>query len=173
MKNLKSKVLSAILATMLMGIGANANESAPEIIVEEVPVTTPLPELAEVDETDAFIIPNSPMIKPNNIITLRAIGLGVAPETAKNKAHAMTLAKRAAIVDAYRQMGEKLHGIKITARDTIKDAMIKNSVVRTKLYSVVRNGEIMETIYNDGLCQVEMEVQIDGRRWYRALASAL
>ena len=122
-------------------------------------------------ETDEFVIPNAPTLKPNNIITIRAIGLGVAPTNTISKAHEIALAKRAAIVDAYRQLGEKLHGLNITARDTIRDAVIQSSIVRTKLRSLVRGAEIVESVYSDGLCQVEMEVKIDGRRWYKILTA--
>lgn len=121
-------------------------------------------------ETDEFVIPNDPMLKPSNIITVRAIGLGVAPENTISPAHAIVLAKRAAIADAYRQLGEKMYGIKINAKDTIKDAMIKSTMIRTKVTGMIRNAEIVETIMQDGLCQVEMEVKLDGRRWYRVLS---
>ncbi len=178
MKTIHSKALT-ILVALSLGTSLFANETKADITVEEAPKTAmatqtgALPTLGDEMPTDTFVIPNAPTLKPTNIITIRAIGLGVAPERAQSKAHAMALAKRSAIIDAYRQMGEKLHGIKINARDTVKDAIIKSSIVRTELYSVVRGGEIMETIYQDGLCQVEMEVKIDGRRWYKALTSAL
>jgi hypothetical protein len=117
-----------------------------------------------------FLIPNAPTLKPTNIITIRAIGMGVPPEHARSPAHQMALAKRAAIVDGYRQLGEKLHGIRINARDTVRDAMLTRSEIRTELYSIVRNAEVLETVWSDGLCQVEMEVRLDGRRWYRVLS---
>jgi hypothetical protein len=121
-------------------------------------------------ETDEFVIPNEPMLKPSNIITVRAIGMGVAPENTISPAHAIVLAKRAAIADAYRQLGEKMYGLKINAKDTVKDAMIKSTTIRTKVNGMIRNAEIVETIMQDGLCQVEMEVRLDGRRWYRVLS---
>ena len=120
--------------------------------------------------TDEFVIPNTPLLQPSNIITIRSIGMGVAPEATISPAQAMVLAKRAAIADAYRQLGEKMYGIKLNAKDTIKDAVVKNSTVRTQVHAIVRNAEIQETIYKDGLCQVEMEVKLDGRRWYRVLS---
>lgn len=120
-------------------------------------------------DPEVFVIPNAPTLRPTNIITVRAIGMGVAPQHATSPAQALALAKRAAIIDGYRQLGEKLHGIKIDARDTIKDAVIKSSVVRTRVHSLVRGADIAQTVYEDGLCQVEMEVKIDGRRWYYAL----
>ena len=122
-------------------------------------------------ESDEFLIPNAPMVKPTNIITIRAIGMGVAPDHISNQAQMLALAKRAAIVDAYRQLGEKMHGIHINARDTIRDAMLRSSVIRSQVYSIIRNADIQESVYKNGLCQVEMEVKLDGRRWYRVLSA--
>ncbi|MGP1561528.1 MAG: LPP20 family lipoprotein [Helicobacteraceae bacterium] len=122
---------------------------------------------------DDFIIANAPTLKPTNIITVRAIGMGVAPQNTISPSQALAMAKRAAIVDAYRQLGEKLHGIRITASDTIKDAMLNHSVIKAQVYSLVRGADVVETIYENGLCQVEMEVKIDGRRWYYFLANGL
>jgi hypothetical protein len=120
--------------------------------------------------TDEFVIPNSPLLRPSNIITIRAIGMGVAPEATISPAQAMVLAKRAAIADAYRQLGEKMYGIKLNAKDTVKDAVVKSTTIRTQVNAIVRNAEIQETVYKDGLCQVEMEAKLDGRRWYRVLS---
>lgn len=132
---------------------------------------TAISEVTPTDESE-FVIPNAPILKPTNIITIRAIGMGVAPDTAKSTAQAMVLAKRAAILDGYRQLGEKMHGIRINAKDTVKDAVVVRSEIRTELYSIVRGAEVLETIWDNGLCQVEMEVKLDGRRWYRVLAGA-
>ena len=122
-------------------------------------------------DNEAFVIPNTPILKANRIITIRAIGMGVAPLDTISSAQRVALAKRAAIVDAYRQLGEKMYGIRINAKETIKDAVITRSVIRTQLNAVVRNAEIVETVLMGDLCQVEMEVRLDGRRWYRVLSS--
>ncbi|GHV59359.1 hypothetical protein FACS1894103_2580 [Campylobacterota bacterium] len=119
---------------------------------------------------EEYIVPNAPILSPTNIITVRAIGMGAVNEGKYSRAQEMAMAKRAAIIDGYRQLGEKLHGIRINARDTVKDSALVHSEIRTELYSVVRGAEIVETIWENGLCQVEMEVKLDGRRWYKVLA---
>ncbi len=176
---MKLKKFLALLfaAGLLFGSATAAFAEGEDYVVEEVandmgqavdeapPVNKPAEE-----ETDEFVIPNEPLLKPSNIITIRAIGMGVAPENTISPAHAIVLAKRAAIADAYRQLGEKMYGIKINAKDTVKDAMVKSTVIRTKIDGMIRNAEIVETIMQDGLCQVEMEVKLDGRRWYRVLS---
>lgn len=118
---------------------------------------------------DDIVIPNAPIITPSSIIEISAIGMGVAPEATVSPAQALALAKRAAIVDAYRQIGEKMYGIRVNAQDTVRDMVLKNSTVKTKVLAVIRNAEIVETVYKDGLCQVSMELKLDGKRWYRIL----
>jgi hypothetical protein len=170
--------MSKFAIRALIGAFAVAAIAAePEYVVEEVvyePSATqqtaqqqPLP---RIDDTEEYLIPNSPILQPTNIITVRAIGLGVAPESTISPAQALVLAKRAAILDGYRQIGEKMYGIKINATDTLKDAVAQNSTVRSQMYAIIRNAEILETVFKDGLCQVEMEVKLDGRRWYRVLS---
>jgi hypothetical protein len=122
------------------------------------------------DDTEEYLIPNSPILQPTNIITVRSIGMGVAPENTISPAQALVLAKRAAIADGYRQIGEKMYGIRINAKDTVRDAVVQNSTIRTQVHAIIRNAEIVETVFKDGLCQVEMEVKLDGRRWYRVLS---
>ncbi|MCE3037269.1 hypothetical protein LW135_05420 [Helicobacter sp. faydin-H20] len=139
------------------------------------PIDSPLPDtrfdapIPEAPQT-GDIIPNSPMLTPNNIIELSAVGMGVAPESTISPSQALALAKRAAIVDAYRQLGEKMYGIRVNAQDTVRDMILQNSTVKTKVQALIRNAEITETVYKDGLCQVSMELKLDGRIWYRTLS---
>ena len=117
------------------------------------------------------IIPNSPLLESENVIELSAVGMGVAPENTISPSQALALAKRAAIIDAYRQIGEKMYGIKINGKDTVKDMILTNSVVKAQVDALIKNADIVETIYKDGLCQVTMELKLDGRTWSRILAS--
>lgn len=117
-------------------------------------------------------IPNAPMLTPENEITLSAVGIGVSPENSLSPSQAFAMAKRAAIVDAYRQIGEKMYGIRVNAQDTVRDMMLQSSTVKTKVQALIRNAEILETVYKDGLCQVNMELKLDGRIWHRVLSNA-
>ena len=185
-----TKVLALFAASCFFVINTFAADVGEDYIVEEAtgetveevpmdqaePVPAPQTNMQKKvqapvqNETDEYLIPNNPVLKPTNVITIRAIGMGVAPENTISPAQALVLAKRAAIADAYRQLGEKMYGIRVNAKDTIKDAVIKNSQIRTQVNGIIRNAEIVETVYQDGLCQVEMELKLDGRRWYRALS---
>lgn len=120
---------------------------------------------------DSNNIPNSPMLTPENEITLSAVGIGVSPENSISPSQAFAMAKRAAIVDAYRQIGEKMYGIRINGQDTVRDMMLQSSTVKTKVQALIRNAEVLETVYKDGLCQVNMELKLDGRVWHKILSN--
>lgn len=97
--------------------------------------------------------------------TLSVIGEGVAPANSTSPVHAMVLAKRAAIADAYRQLGEKIYGIQLNANDTVKDAVLKNSTIKTKVEACIRNAIITENAYKDGLYRVGMLLRLDNKNW--------
>jgi len=94
-------------------------------------------------------------------------GEGVAPQNTISPAQALALAKRAAIADAYRQLGGKLYGVKINATDTVKDAAIKDSRIISQVDALVKDAHVMDTSYKDGLYRVKMQLKIDGNTWQR------
>ena len=63
-----------------------------------------------------------------------------------------------------------MYGIRVNGQDTVKDMMLQNSVVKTKVQALIRNAEITETVYKDGLCQVSMELKLDGKIWHKVLS---
>lgn len=133
---------------------------------------SPAPKPKSDVSNDPNIIPNSPILTPDNTIELSAVGMGVAPESTISPSQALALAKRAAIIDAYRQIGEKMYGIRLNAQDTVRDMVLINSVVKTKVEALIKNAEIIETVYKDGLCQITMELKLDGKVWYKILSDA-
>lgn len=94
-------------------------------------------------------------------ITINATGQGVAPGFATSPAQAYALAKRAATADAYRLIAERVRGVRIDGKDTIKNMAIKSSVINTRVEAMIRNAKIVETTFKDGMCEVEVEIDID------------
>jgi len=97
----------------------------------------------------------------DSIITITATGQGVAPSFANSPAQSFALAKRAATADAYRLIAERVKGVRINGKDTIKNMAIKSSVVNTKVAAMIRNAKVVETTFKDGMCEVQVEVDID------------
>ncbi len=92
-------------------------------------------------------------------------GEGIAPMNTISPAQALALAKRAAVTDAYRQLGEKLYGIRVNAKETVKDAALKDSRIVTQVNGLVKNATITDTKFKDGLFTVRMELDMNGNRW--------
>ena len=129
---------------------------------------------------DGFLDPNDPRNHPaggippsnqqqqniqnldnvNREVRISATGMGVAPAFAHSPAQAYALAKRAAMVDAYRLLAERVGGVRIEGRDTIKNMEVVRSEVRASVANSIRNAEIVETKFQDGMCEVELEVVI-------------
>lgn len=121
--------------------------------VQKVEVISPI-ELAEKPETD------EDLLEEDKNLIIGVVGQGVAPMNTSSPAQAYALAKRAAVADAYRLIAEKVKGVRIDGQDLIKNMMVKRSTVRTSVKAMVRNANIVETTFKEGLCEVEMEIVI-------------
>ena len=99
-------------------------------------------------------------LKRNQSMLISVTGQGVAPMNTVSPAQAYALAKRAAVADAYRLVAEKVKGVRIDGQDVIKNMMVKRSTVRTSVNAMVRNANVVETTFKEGLCEVEMEIRI-------------
>jgi len=104
------------------------------------------------------VVKNENTLDVNSNIRIGVVGEGVAPVNTSSPAQAYALAKRAAVADAYRLIAEKVKGVRIEGDDLIKNMMVKRSTVRTTVKAMVRNANVVETTFKDGLCEVEMEI---------------
>ncbi len=100
------------------------------------------------------------ILKKDEKMLISVIGQGVAPSNTASPAQAYALAKRAAIADAYRLIAEKVKGVRIDGQDLIKNMMVKRSTVRTSVAAMIKNANIVETTFKEGLCEVEMEINL-------------
>jgi len=100
------------------------------------------------------------VLQANKNLLISVVGQGVAPMNTASPAQAYALAKRAAVADAYRLIAEKVKGVRVDGQDLIKNMMVKRSTVRTSVAAMVRNANIVETTFKEGLCEVEMEIEI-------------
>ncbi|QOP45243.1 LPP20 family lipoprotein [Sulfurimonas paralvinellae] len=136
-----------------------AEPKKPEIqkveVINPVEISKPIeiakPEVEEKPE---------PNLDTNHDLLISVVGQGVAPVNTSSPAQAYALAKRAAVADAYRLIAEKVKGVRIDGQDLIKNMMVKRSTVRTSVQAMVRNANIVETTFKEGLCEVEMEITL-------------
>lgn len=112
----------------------------------------------EKKEDTAAPAAEEPTLSPYNTVRVSVTGQGVAPMNTSSPAQAYALSKRAAIADAYRLIAEKVKGVRVEGQDLIKNMMVKRSTVRTHVDAMVREANIVETTFKEGLCEVEMEI---------------
>ncbi len=193
----KTLLLSALLCASLFAEEAVTTPPANEpqklqtidpmvvtpVVVQPVVIAPPKEEKTE----EAEAVEQEPVVCPHDMkmpekqmsttpesyqsIRINVVGQGVAPTMTSSPAQAYALAKRAAIADAYRLLAEKVKGVRIEGSDKIKNMMVQRSEVRTFVDAVIAEAEIIETVFKDGLCEVEMELTIDPEQWQSILAS--
>jgi hypothetical protein len=82
------------------------------------------------------------------------------------------LARRAAIVDAYRQLAEQVKGVNVDADTTVENMMVTSDVVRTHVSALVQGARIVEEkTLAEGGYSVTMQVSMFGVS--NSLASAV
>lgn len=90
--------------------------------------------------------------------TIEALGCGALPGTMGMK---MLRAKRAAELDAYRLMAERIVGIKINSETSIANMCLQNDKVQSSLVAFLKGLKPTAINYtSDGSCAVTMQLKI-------------
>ena len=125
------------------------------------PECPPPPAALKTPPPKPIVKADAPILAQRQPLRITVVGQGVAPCTGScSPEQALVLAKRAAIIDGYRLIAEKVKGVYVQGRDYVHNMMIKSSKVRTFVDANIRNANIVDTLYKDGLCEVEMEVTL-------------
>ncbi len=95
--------------------------------------------------------------------TITVTGMGAPPANARNRAQARMMARRAAVVDGYRQLAEIVKGVNVDAESTVENFMATSDVVRTKVSALVQGAQVVsERATSDGGYEVTMKVAMFG-----------
>lgn len=90
-------------------------------------------------------------------------GTGVAPTYAVNAIQARMLARRAAVVDAYRQLAELVKGVNVDSETTVENMMVTSDVTKTKVTALIQGARIVsEQAIDGGGYAVTMEMSVFG-----------
>ena len=75
------------------------------------------------------------------------------------------MAKRAATVEAYRLIAERVNGVMVEGQDTIKNMAVQRSTVKAQVSAMIKNAIVVETTFKDGVCEVEMEIELQYKQF--------
>jgi hypothetical protein len=93
--------------------------------------------------------------------TIFASGYGVAADSVPNRKKRL-LARRAAQIDAYRNLAEIVSGVRVNSETSVKDLELASDVIRTKLDAVVKGAVIIKDVYQNEIAEVVIEVKMNG-----------
>jgi len=94
---------------------------------------------------------------------IKAQGFGAPPAGATSDAQAALMARRAAIVDAYRALLEASLDVTVRSKTSVEQAGVKWDTIETQVEGVVRNATILdEQQYADGRYAVTVQMPLYG-----------
>ena len=93
---------------------------------------------------------------------VRAVGTGISTKAHVGQARA--LAKRAAILDAQRNLAEQVAGVQVTAESSMRDLEVEYDIVKTQVAAIIKGMHVVgePTWYEDGSCEVTLEMPLFG-----------
>lgn len=97
-----------------------------------------------------------------NTGVITATGGGV-PTTGTSGPQARMTARRAAIVDAQRNLLEMTKGVQVDAETTVEMMMLTSDVVRTRVSGTLNGARLVsEKFFSDGSCEVTLQIGMFG-----------
>ena len=93
---------------------------------------------------------------------ITATGTGLPPQNAVNPAQARMLARRAAMVDAYRMLAESIKGVNVDAETTVENLVVSSDIVKTKVSACIKGAQIIGEREIPGGYEVTMQLPMFG-----------
>lgn len=99
-----------------------------------------------------------------NAAVIKAQGFGIEPRSADSSAQALIMARRAAVVDAYRNLLEASLDVTVRSKTAVEQAGVKWDTVEAQVEGVIRNATILEERrHADGRYEVVMQMPMYGQ----------
>lgn len=97
--------------------------------------------------------------------TVKVTGYGAMPDFIANPARARLMARRAAKLDACRQLAERVMGLKIDSRTTVRDFVTAHDNIRSEVNTLIRGATVVGSrTQPDGTVEVDVKLYL-GDMW--------
>ena len=94
---------------------------------------------------------------------IRATGLAAGKKDETSPGLYRAQAKRAATMDAQRNLAEAVDGVRVTSKSSMKDLRLEYDVVDTRIDTIIKGmSEVDIQYFEDGTCQVIFEMSMFG-----------
>lgn len=95
-------------------------------------------------------------------LIISATGTGAVPPNMAGTGQGYAMAKRAAQLDAYRQLGENVMGVRIDSQTYVRDYVTQSDDITARFNGFIRGARITEVReLPDGIVEVTMEIALD------------
>lgn len=110
--------------------------------------------------------------KPAETMIITARGWGAPPKQYYPEGNRRLMAMRAAKLDAYRSLAERIHGVRIWGGTTVGEMVLEKDQFKVLLDAYVVGAKVLSIMeQKDGNYEAVVEVEVDRNFLYRALAS--
>lgn len=96
---------------------------------------------------------------------VRATGIGAGKPDFQKKSPGVyrAQAKRAAMMDAQRNLAETVKGVRVTSDSTMEDMILQSDIVRTRVDAIIKGmSEVSSQYFEDGTYEVVLEMPLFG-----------
>ncbi len=161
--SIKQMLLMGLVAAFLVGCAQSTTQSTNEA----VPASTVAAKSAE---SESFY--QNEENRPVDTMVITARGWGAPPKQYYPEGNRRLMAMRAAKLDAYRSLAERIHGLRIWGGTTVGEMVLEQDQFKVLLDAYVVGAKVLSIMpQKDGNYEAIVEVEVGRDFLYRALAS--
>ncbi len=158
----KQALLISLMAISMVACSGMATKNAAQ--------TASAPSVATSEEADSFYQNENNL--PAETVVITARGWGAPPKQYYPEGNRRLMTMRAAKLDAYRSLAERIHGLRIWGGTTIGDMVLEQDQFKVLLDAYVVGARVLSIMpQKDGNYEAIVEIELDRNFLHRALAN--
>lgn len=154
------KVWTVVLFLIIQGLAGCAALDKGSVGTENGGIENP-PAVAAEKKPGLFDESEEDQARKKAVVTLHAVGRGIAPEDAISKGQAIILGESAARANGYVKLAEKIYGVYVDSSRRLGGGQVDYEVVHQETQALLKGAEVLEyRQLEHGIFEVYMEVKV-------------